>query len=72
MLFFDFLRCPYIQSSQKKDFAKIVLRKEGDANLAHRAAALQKIVDEGDWFFAWSGAHDLGEVLWKKELKSAY
>lgn len=72
MLFFDFLRCPYIKPSQKKDFAKNVLRKEGDANLAHRATALQNIVDEGDWFFAWSGSHDLGEVLWKKELKSAY
>lgn len=72
MLFFDFLRCPYILSTTKQELAKTVLRKETDKNLALRVAALQKIIDKGDWFFAWSGSHDLGEVLWKKELKSAY
>ena len=72
LLAFDYLHCPHVPMPIKERFAKELLRKESEKDLATRATALIKIISEGNWFFDWDIEKVLGAVLWKKELRSAY
>jgi hypothetical protein len=72
LLFFDFLRCPYIDQPAKEQLASSVLKRFNKNNVATRISSLMNVVNKGDWFFSWDKKHDLGEILWKKELRSAY
>ncbi len=72
LLVFDYLNCPHVPMEIKLRFAKDLLRKVSDKDLATRATELIKIISEGNWFFDWDIEKTLGAVLWKKELRSAY
>lgn len=72
MLAFDFVRCPYIPAARKEHFAKELLRKVSSSDLNARLVSFLKAVEGGDWFFAWTMKDALGELLWKKELRTAY
>ncbi|MDN7549478.1 antiviral reverse transcriptase Drt3b [Burkholderia cenocepacia] len=72
LLAFDFLRCPYIENIRKEHFAKELLRKSSTDNLKGRLPVFLDLIAQGDWFFAWDKRNALGELLWKKELRTAY
>lgn len=72
MLALDFMRCPYISLERKEHFARELLRKSASDNLKARVPLLLELVNKGDWFFAWHLRDSLGELLWKKELRTAY
>ncbi|WOD19415.1 antiviral reverse transcriptase Drt3b [Paraburkholderia kirstenboschensis] len=72
MLAFDFLRCPYVSAPRKEHFARELLKKHNSDNLKGRVPLLLNLVNKGDWFFAWHMRDALGELLWKKELRTAY
>jgi hypothetical protein len=72
MLAFDLLRCPFVAEPTKVKFSEEIARKFGKDDIKKRAAAFRTISNEGDWFFCWSKSADLREILWKKELRSAY
>ncbi|AHN77431.1 hypothetical protein DA70_10430 [Pandoraea pnomenusa] len=72
MLAFDFLRCPYVSPARKQHFARELLKKKTSDDLKGRVPMLLDVVNSGDWFFAWSSGDALGELLWKKELRTAY
>lgn len=72
MLALDYMRCPYISQTRKELFAKELLKKHNSDNLKGRVPMLLDVVNKGDWFFSWHTRDALGELLWKKELRTAY
>lgn len=72
MLALDFIRCPYVPEARKELFAKELLKKHNSDNLKGRLPLLLDVVNKGDWFFSWHMRDALGELLWKKELRTAY
>ncbi|CAN0644129.1 antiviral reverse transcriptase Drt3b [Burkholderia cepacia] len=72
MLAFDYMRCPYISQTRKELFARELLKKHNSDNLKGRVPLLLDVVNKGDWFFSWHMRDALGELLWKKELRTAY
>lgn len=72
MLLFDFIRCPYVPHTAKVDLGKSVLKKFNKKDVTPRFSILMDVINKGDWFFSWDKKHDLGDILWKKELRSAY
>jgi hypothetical protein len=72
MLALDYIRCPYISQTRKELFAKELLKKHNNDNLKGRIPLLLDVINKGDWFFSWHMRDALGELLWKKELRTAY
>jgi hypothetical protein len=72
MLALDYIRCPYISQTRKELFAKELLKKHNSDNLKGRIPLLLDVINKGDWFFSWHMRDALGELLWKKELRTAY
>jgi len=72
MLALDYMRCPYVSQTRKELFAKELLKKHNSDNLKGRLPLLLDVVNKGDWFFSWHMRDALGELLWKKELRTAY
>jgi|SRR3990167_899586 len=71
-IFFDLLSCPYLDREFKTDLAKTVLRQKSDNDLNNRTERFLEDVTERLWFFAWNQNVNIGQVLWKKELRSPY
>lgn len=72
MLVFDYLRCPYVSKKNKEWFARELLKKHSGDDLKGRVPLLLDAINKGDWFFSWRMSDALGELLWKKELRTAY
>lgn len=72
MLAFDYMRCPYIPKTRKELFARELLKKNSRDNLKGRIPLLLDTINKGDWFFSWHMRDTLGELLRKKELRTAY
>ncbi|MDR3628931.1 MAG: RNA-directed DNA polymerase [Desulfocapsaceae bacterium] len=75
LLFFDLIACPYIRKSEKSNLIAKAMSFvfQTEESLNKNKNKIYKLLDGEDWFFNWRGAeNNLGQLLIKKELRTAY
>ncbi len=72
-LFFDFIKCPWVNKGTKKELIKICLEKQNGVNPNNQEInRIFNFITKYEWFFNWSSDISLEHELEKKELKTPY